>query len=157
MKLRQGFILLCVLFLGACSSAPNPESTDLGQQESTDLGPTVVAFQSGDKLLHGYLARPEGAGPFPAVIFNHGSESNPGARKPLEKFYTDLGFVVFEPHRTGHGLSADAGDDIVTQTQALQGQGLSPQEMQAAIWGLHEAANEDVVAAVQWLKTQPDV
>src|SRR4030095_6125148 len=159
MKLRQGLILLSLLCLGACSGSSDPGSTDVGPAVAgaTAVGPTVVAFPSGDKLLHGYFSRPAGNGPFPAVIFNHGSESNPGARQPLEKFYTDLGFLFCEPHRTGHGLSADAGDDIVTQTQALQGQGLSPQEMQAAIWGLHETANEDVIAAVQWLKTQPDV
>ena len=159
MKLRQGLIYLSLLFLGACGSSSISGSTNQisTTPESTNASPTVVAFPSGDKTLHGYLSKPAGNGPFPVVIFNHGSEPDPGPRESLEKFYTDLGFLVFEPHRTGHGLSADAGTDIITQTEALQGQGLSPQEMQAAIWDLHETANEDVIASVQWLKSQPDV
>ena len=33
----------------------------------------TVAFMSGDKVLHGLLYMPAGKGPFPAVLYNHGS------------------------------------------------------------------------------------
>jgi hypothetical protein len=31
-----------------------------------------VVFPSGDIALHGVVYRPEGKGPFPAVVYNHG-------------------------------------------------------------------------------------
>ena len=33
----------------------------------------IVTFPSGEIILHGALYKPEGPGPFPAVIYNHGS------------------------------------------------------------------------------------
>ena len=33
----------------------------------------IVSFQSGNLTLYGVLYKPEGAGPFPAVLYNHGS------------------------------------------------------------------------------------
>ena len=33
----------------------------------------TIAFQSGEITLHGELYKPEGTGPFPAVVYNHGS------------------------------------------------------------------------------------
>jgi hypothetical protein len=33
----------------------------------------TVSFSSGDKVLQGLLYKPNGAGPFPAVVYNHGS------------------------------------------------------------------------------------
>ena len=33
----------------------------------------TVSFSSGDKVLQGMVYRPSGPGPFPAVLYNHGS------------------------------------------------------------------------------------
>src|ERR1035438_8464157 len=33
----------------------------------------IVTFRSGDITLHGVLYKPEGPGPFPTVVYNHGS------------------------------------------------------------------------------------
>ena len=33
----------------------------------------VVTFPSGSLTLHGELYKPEGKGPFPAIVYNHGS------------------------------------------------------------------------------------
>ena len=33
----------------------------------------VVTFPSGQRTLHGVLHRPAGGGPFPALLYNHGS------------------------------------------------------------------------------------
>ena len=141
------FNLIILTFLSACAGMNSSPSTGSNNE------PTVVEFTSGGKSLHGYLVKPEGDGPFPVIVFNHGSESDPKAHLDLEKFYTDLGFVVFEPHRTGHGLSAEAGPDINAQTEALP-DGLTNEEFQAALWDLHQKANEDVIAAIQWVKGQ---
>jgi len=145
-KIFTVFNLFLLTILSACADMN-------GTFSNSNIEPTIVDFNSGGKLLHGYLAKPDGDGPFPVVVYNHGSGSNPIADLDLEKFYTDLGFVIFEPHRTGHGLSADAGIPIVTQQEAIP-DGLSGEEFQAAIWDLHQTANDDVIAAIQWLKTQ---
>jgi hypothetical protein len=42
-------------------------------QATTIPPPQVIKFQSGGKTLHGLLYKPGGAGPFPAIVFNHGS------------------------------------------------------------------------------------
>jgi predicted acyl esterase len=66
-----------------------------------------VTFSSGDLLLHGYLYKPAGAGPFPAMLWNHGSDRN--AEIPffplLAPLYVDAGYVLFIPMRRGQGHS----------------------------------------------------
>jgi len=38
-----------------------------------------VVFPSGGRQLHGFLWKPEGTGPFRAIVWNHGSEKLPGS------------------------------------------------------------------------------
>lgn len=67
-----------------------------------------VTFQSGDHSLVGYLYQPEGEGPWPALIWNHGSEKNPGAGPQfgaVASVFVPAGYVVFAPERRGHGES----------------------------------------------------
>ncbi len=71
-----------------------------------------MAFSSGSLTLHGFLYRPPGTGPFPAVIFNHGSERLPGDMRGQAAFYLPHGFVLFIPHRRGQGQSGGAGEYI---------------------------------------------
>ena len=52
----RGLLLVCVL-----TSSPLLAAED------------VVTFPSGKITLRGVIYRPEGAGPFPAVLYNHGS------------------------------------------------------------------------------------
>ena len=61
-----------------------------------------VTFPSHGLTLHGWLYKPAGDGPFPVVIWNHGSERNPVAHPELGRFYTTHGFVAFLPIREGH-------------------------------------------------------
>src|SRR5262245_56051913 len=42
--------------------------------------PESVTFPSGKLTLHGFLYRPPGPGPFAAIVYNHGSEEQPGAK-----------------------------------------------------------------------------
>ncbi|HEX5037998.1 MAG TPA: prolyl oligopeptidase family serine peptidase [bacterium] len=146
--------LLLTLALGCSQVASTPSTSN---SSSSELTAEVVAFPSGGVTLHGYLYKPAGGtSPYPAIIYNHGSEENPTIHEVenLAKLYVAQGFVLFAPHRTGHGLSADAGPSIGDRTASLKAEGLSPSEMLAGVEGLHEEANADVVAAIQWLKTQ---
>jgi dienelactone hydrolase len=64
-----------------------------------------VAYASGSLKMTGFLWLPQGAGPHPAVVFNHGSEHDPSDAYPLARFYNEHGFVFFVPVRRGHGKS----------------------------------------------------
>src|ERR1700751_1541081 len=86
----------------------------------------IVTFPSGEITLPGVLYRPEGTGPFPAVIYNHGSA--PGMMS--EQAFTALGpefvahgWVFFGPYRRGQGLSASAGPYIGDQIAAGEKKG----------------------------------
>jgi dipeptidyl aminopeptidase/acylaminoacyl peptidase len=78
-----------------------------------------VTFKSGDLTLEGYLYKPDGNGPFPLVIWNHGSEQDP---RPDVQFasvanvYVPAGYVVFAPVRRGQGNSE--GEYISDQVSA---------------------------------------
>ena len=40
-----------------------------------------VTFKSGQLTLAGVVYKPDGPGPFPTVIWNHGSEKTPGGSR----------------------------------------------------------------------------
>ena len=40
-----------------------------------------VTFKSGDLTLVGFLCKPDGTGSLPGVIWNHGSQKNPGTQR----------------------------------------------------------------------------
>jgi dienelactone hydrolase len=115
----------------------------------------VVEYPSGQYKLPGYLYKPAGAGPFPAVIWNHGSEKNPGAQPELACFYTHRGFVFFVPIRHGHGRAP--GPYIGDLQKELRDSETDASVVQKKIVDLLELYNGDVVAAVEWLKKQPFV
>ncbi len=71
--------------------------------------------------LRGFVAIPEGVGPFPTIIFNHGSKQQPEPKKALVRFFNDLGYAVFLPQRRGYGNSAGPSlDDALTLDPATQ-------------------------------------
>jgi dipeptidyl aminopeptidase/acylaminoacyl peptidase len=108
--------------------------------------PEQVTFPSGKLTLHGFLYKPQGDGPFPAVLYNHGSEQNPGWKPALGEFFSSRGYVFFLPHRRGHGRSPY--DSYVASLYA-QGAG--------GRIALHETHLEDQLAALAYLKQLPHV
>lgn len=118
--------LLVALVVGAAFAA-RPE----GQVAD---GPDTVAVQSGALELRALLWRPRGHGPFPAVLFNHGSGHEAGAasrsrdqRHPevLGPVFARHGYVFLYLFRRGDGLSAGQGiasGDLMDQALAAQGQ-----------------------------------
>lgn len=115
-------------------------------QESPPANAKLVSFPSPGGTLYGFLYVPEGKGPFPAVLWNHGSEKRPGWQPELAAFYNAHGFVFFLPHRHGQGRSP--GLYIMDEIHSAGG---------ATVAQAQREANEDVVAAMNWLKTQPEV
>lgn len=83
--------------------------------DDAPFGKQRVTFKNGDLTLVGYLFRPSGTGPFPTVIWNHGSEPNPGGSRQFDSvasIFVPAGYVVFAPMRRGH--SDSEGEYIVT-------------------------------------------
>ena len=86
-----------------------------------------VTFQSGRVTLYGVLYKPEGPGPFPAVLYNHGSAPgmlNRQAFETLGPLFAGRGWVFFGPYRRGQGLSASAGPYIMDSIGAAQAAGV---------------------------------
>lgn len=108
--------------------------------------PEEVTFLSGKLVLHGFLYRPPGSGPFSAILYNHGSEEKPGSKPALGEFFSSKGYVFFVPHRRGQGRSPN--DSYV---ESLRAQG-----PRGAI-ALHETHLEDQLAALTYLKQLSDI
>jgi dienelactone hydrolase len=113
-----------------------------------------IEYPSGHLKLPGLLYKPPGDGPFPAVVWNHGSEKKPGPQVELARFYTEHGFVFFLPTREGHGDAP--GDYILDLQKQILARGVSSKSLTEVV-ALHDRFNQNVADAVAWLKTQPFV
>lgn len=106
------------------------------------------------------LLKPEGAGPFPTVVFNHGSTgngSNPAlftvtwSSATLGQYFVARGWMIAFPQRRGRGKSGGLYDE-----------GFNPERTAyscAAELSLPgaERALDDLDAAVDWLRQRSDV
>jgi carboxymethylenebutenolidase len=112
-----------------------------------------VTFQSGRLTLVGFLFKPSGPGPFPAVIWNHGSERNPGTGPQFDavaEIFGPAGYVVFAPMRRGHGLSE--GPYISDQVDRTR-QTLGPNAAQQLVVRLLETEQlDDQLAGLDYLR-----
>jgi carboxymethylenebutenolidase len=128
--------------------------SSLGTRAAT--APETVAFPSGDKTLHGLLYKPQGKGPFPAVVYNHGG--SPGlisneAFDAIAPFFTNKGWVFFAPYRRGQGLSSDAGTFIGTQIgdAMKRGTAVAGKRLVHLLSGVQL---DDQLAGTRWLEAQ---
>ena len=53
----------------------------------------LVSFGNGAITLNGWLWKPNGSGPFPAVVWNHGSEQLPGSLPEVAPTFVNAGFL----------------------------------------------------------------
>jgi len=147
---------LCFLLVltapALCFRAPAAPFVQPQEKKTEEIQPKLVSFPSGGLTLEGFLYKPAGDGPFPAVIWNHGSEKRPGWQPYLAKFYTSQGYVFFLPHRHGHGRSP--GEYIGDLTEQIRAQEKNRGVVEKKIVQLPELYNQDVVAAVAWLEQE---
>jgi len=108
--------------------------------------PELIAFPSGELELKGFIWKPAGAGPFPAILWNHGSEKKPGSVDPVAPLFVARGYIFFVPHRRGQGRSP--GPYIMDQLNAAG----SPAERGRLLVKLHEVQLRDQLAALSYLK-----
>lgn len=133
----------------AKASPPEKELvSELEEPVEESPAPHLVTYAKAPIELRGFLYRPPGPGPFPAVVFNHGSEQLPGPKENQAEFYVAHGYVLFVPHRRGHGRSG--GDYFENAWNRTGRDG-------AALVALLDAQVDDVAAAVAYVKGLPEV
>lgn len=112
----KSFVILGLLLL---PQVPLPEQPSAVSQ--------IVTIKAGDRTLHGVIYRPVGPGPYPAVLYNHGSAPgmlNNQAFEALGPLFVSRGWVFFAPYRRGQGLSASAGPYIGDEIADARRRGL---------------------------------
>src|SRR4029079_4783777 len=112
----------------------------------------VVTFPSGARTLHGVVHKPAGTGPFPAILYNHGSA--PGmepaeAANALGPVFAAHGWLFFMPFRHGQALSADAGPYIMDEIRAA---GAGEGRAATMVRLLSTDHLDDQLAALAWLR-----
>jgi len=139
---------------------------------ATDQPPLVVAGQtvvvpSGNLRLKAFLWKPNGPGPFPAVLFCHGSGGADAghtaglpmteAAEKLAPVFLKHGYAFMYLYRRGQGLSADQAtfiQDILQREEASKGKE-ARQHLQFVLATTDQL--DDVMAALSFLKTAPAV
>jgi dipeptidyl aminopeptidase/acylaminoacyl peptidase len=117
----------------------------------------AVSFPSGQLTLHGVLYKPEGAGPFPAVVYNHGSAAgmlSSQAFEALGPVFTSRGWVFFAPYRRGQGASSSAGPYIGDEIAAAEKNGGIRAGVATMVRLLETDHLNDQLAALAWLRKQ---
>ena len=131
------------------------------------VSPEIVDVPSGELHLKAYLWTPEGAGPFPAVLFNHGS----GGADPqhtagltlsetaeiLAPIFLKHGYAFLYPCRRGQGLSADQApyiQDLLKKEESARGAGA--REHLHYVLATSEQL-DDVLAALSFLRSSQGI
>jgi carboxymethylenebutenolidase len=135
-------------------AAPSPSSPPSLPRPDVDAaaGTFAVKLRSGSYGLHGDVLKPEGTGPFPAIVYNHGSEQDPGLDtfESIGQFFQAHGWVAFFPYR--RGTTGSEGpywqDEVRKRPEA---------ERHEAVVAELERENDDVLAAIDWIAAQPYV
>jgi carboxymethylenebutenolidase len=109
--------LLVLMLSISCTSLAQRKASPV--KEPTTAGPLSVQpptvgydtfyYQNDGLKLEGYLYRPAGPGPFPLVIYNHGSRQDHEREEKPMAFIADIfvpqGYAVLVPERRGYGKS----------------------------------------------------
>src|SRR5712664_913229 len=110
----------CVLTVAVLVLTAALGTTARGQSTG---GPETVVVHNGPITLHALLWRPQGRGPFRAILLNHGSGRTreelerlgpyEGQAEILGPVFSRHGYVFLFLFRRGVGLSADQGTNAV--------------------------------------------
>jgi acetyl esterase/lipase len=165
--------------------SPNDDSSGPQNQHSDDslgLAPgtvdtsrtypfEIVKIPSGGLTIFGAMWKPVGNGPFPTMIYNHGSEEKvalvAGEQKGygnIGPFYVSKGFAFVIPLRRGHYFSLNmkpvcCSEGVLMNKRVKNDIAPNADPHTKNMAWLHEQDidNEDVAAAVAWAKQQPFV
>ena len=136
-------------------------------QSSPLMAPQTVEIPSGNLRLKAFLWNPAGRGPFPAVLFNHGSGGADAAQtagmpiteaaERLAPLFVKHGYAFLYLFRRGQGLSADQApfmQDVLQREEVAKGKD-ARQHLQFILSTTEQL--DDVIAALSFLKGVPGV
>jgi len=134
--------------------------------EAVPIAYETVVIPSGGLQLKAFLWRPDGTGPFPVVLFNHGSGTDPSHTGPfaitkaaerLGPVFVKHGYAFLYLFRRGQGLSADQGSFIqsVLQSEETARGKEASQHLQFVLMTTDHL--DDVLAGLRFLKNLPSI
>jgi dipeptidyl aminopeptidase/acylaminoacyl peptidase len=146
MRIRSWSVLTIILALPATLLAQSPRPAPPAER----LPYTQLFYRNGALRLEAYLYKPAGDGPFPLIVYNHGTrEGQDRLEQPfpfIGRLFTSAGFAVLVPERRGYGKS----DGMTVREQ------VGPDTGDKMLDRLHKEAT-DVLAAVEYVKTEKTV
>jgi dipeptidyl aminopeptidase/acylaminoacyl peptidase len=155
--MRAAVVLLAFTLASGCkgsTAAPLGRSAEKALDRS--VRKRVITFPSGALTLHGVIYEPRGTGPFPAILWNHGSYAEPMiAFEELGPTFAEHGWIFFGPFRRGQGSSSAAGSyimDEIEKARSAGGERAGAREMVRLLAG---EQLQDQAAGYEWLKQQP--
>ncbi len=110
-----------------------------------------VSYPSASRELGGYLFIPDGDGPFPAMVINHGSNGLTRWFERVAKALNEMGYAAFVPIRRGY--SGNPGPYWQSLCTAPEGSDESAHQFLDAL----VQENDDVLAALAWLSERTEV
>jgi len=156
LRLRTLAFLFALMSVARATDQPGPFIT-----------PETVVVPSGKLRLKAFLWKPSGAGPFPAVIFCHGSGGADAghtaglpiteAAEKLAPLFLKHGYAFLYLFRRGQGLSGDQGmfmQDILRREEAAKGKE-ARQHLQFVLASTDHL--NDVMAGLSFLKAAPAI
>lgn len=149
---RSTFIVFAIVLALASAGPILGHTAVVGQKP----GKQKVTFKSGNLTLVGYLSKPEGDGPFPGLIWNHGSEQDPASGAQFDtvaSIFVPAGYVVFAPVRRGH---SDSEGQYISDSVNAERTAKGPQAAARLLVKLFETEQlADELAGLAYLKSQP--
>ena len=134
---------------------------------SASIAPETVVIPSGQLHLKAFFWKPSGPGPFPAVLFNHGSGGSDAdhtagmhitkAAEKLAPLFLKHGYAFLYLFRRGQGLSADQGpfmQDVLYREEVAKGKD-ARQHLQFMLATTDQL--DDVLAALTFLRAAPAI
>jgi carboxymethylenebutenolidase len=136
-------------------------------QSTPPLAPQVVEIARGTLHLKAFLWKPPGPGPFPAVLFNHGSGGADAtqtagmriteAAERLAPVFLKHGYAFLYPFRRGQGLSTDQAPFIQDRLKSEEDAHGDVARQHLHFILLTTEQLDDVAAALAFLKTVPGI
>jgi dienelactone hydrolase len=139
----------------------------VAQAQPVAATPEIITVPSGNLQLKAYFWKPAGPGPFPAVLFSHGSggadaDHTAGmtmieGAEALAPVFVRHGYAFFYLCRRGQGLSADQApfmQDVLRKEEAAKGKEASRRLQLNLLTGDHL---DDTMAGLAALKKLPGI
>ena len=143
-------LALCAAIFPARGQAPATSAAAINKQQ--------VKFRSDGLALVGYLFKPEGTGPFPAVLWNHGSEHDPAGGSQFDSaaaVFGRAGYVLFAPVRRGH--EGSEGRYIADETDLARRTSGPEAANRLVVRKLETEQLDDQLAGLAYLRSLPFV